>query len=287
MTYSFRSLTPTLQATADAAIEWFIKKWGLSTKQIAVEIAFDPDISFRPTFVVTTPDFHTLCIEVSESIYSNTLDSVVIHCRDKGLPVKLFVAVPKDVSDPQYGPKLKQAKRAGVGVLEVDHSSGTVIQQPIPLSLAGVRPIDLSAFPKKVRQNLQHAHQTFIDGEPAKACALVYDELESAFRKYAKKCEEKGLWPNSSNLKLDKAPWASIIVDVDKYLDRSKPITKKLTPALCARILGITTHRNESGHKPKSRKDLIKRDNTLRTRFENALDLFSEFLDAVRGARIF
>jgi len=34
-------------------------------------------------------------------------------------------------------------------------------------------------------------------------------------------------------------------------------------------------------------KDLIKRDKALRTRFESAVDLLGEFLDAVKGARIY
>ena len=88
MVYPYRSLSPSLHETADAAIGWFIKKWGLTKTHITVEAAFDPDIQFRPTFVAATSDFHILCVEVSESIYSNTLDSVVIHCREKGLPVK-------------------------------------------------------------------------------------------------------------------------------------------------------------------------------------------------------
>jgi hypothetical protein len=52
-------------------------------------------------------------------IYSNTLDSVVLDCLHKALPVKLVVAAPKG-KDPDYATKLKLAKRAGVGIFEVD-----------------------------------------------------------------------------------------------------------------------------------------------------------------------
>jgi hypothetical protein len=124
----------------------------------------------------------------------------------------------------------------------------------------------------------------FIDGEPAKACSIVYDELEGACRRYAKKCAEKGFW--NPNLNLDTGGWANVMSQMDRTLNRSNPFTKPLTPALCARIVGVTTHRNDTGHKPKKLKDLIKRDKELRTRFETAVDLLDEFLNAVKSARV-
>lgn len=286
MTYAYRILSPGLHDTANAAISWFIVKWGLRRSRIDVEAPFDPDISFRPTFVVQLDDGHLLCIDVSPHIYSPTLDSVALAALRKGLPVKLYVAVPKDVTDPDYPRKLKQAKLAGVGVIEVDHQSGTIINTAVSLSLVGLRPLRLEDFPSKYRQALQHADQTFRDGEPSKACALVYDELEGCFRRFAKKCVAKKLWKNKNGLNLDVDPWARILDDIDKSLDRSDPVTRNVKPALVARIKGTTTHRNDSGHRPKNLRDLIKRDQALRTRFEGGVDLFFEFVDATRAWRL-
>ena len=286
MNWPYRILAPSLHDTADAAIGWFSQNWGLKKSSIEVEAEINSDINFRPTFVARATDFHILCIEVSENIYTNTLDSVVLDCREKGLPVQLFVAVPKDVSDSQYSVKLKAAKRAGVGILEVNQSSGTIVQQALSLSLAGVRPIQLPEFPARYRQSLQHAHQTFRDGEPAKACSLVYDELEHGCRTFAQKSSAKRLWTKPAGLNLTTAPWANIMTGIDSTLVRTNPAVRDVSRALVARIVGVTTHRNESGHKPRNLKELIKRDQALRTRFEGAVDLLKEFLEATKAFRI-
>jgi hypothetical protein len=286
MMYPYRILPPGLHETADAAINWFFNEWGVKKARVQVEVAFDPDIRFRPTFVAQLDDGHLLCVEVSQSIYSNTLDSVALGCSQKGLPVMLFVAAPKDVKDPDYSIKLKDAKRAGVGVLEVDSRSGTVIQAALSLSVAGVRPIQTSVFPARYRQALQQAHQMFRDGDPSKACSLVYDELEASSRRFAEKCVKKALWNNPGKLKIESAPWANILTELNKGLDRSNNLAKPVTPALVARLIGVTTHRNESGHKPKTLKERISRDQALRTRFEGAVDLLKEFLDATSPLHI-
>lgn len=285
MSFEYRLLAPSLHATADAAIAWFINEWGIIKSRVEVETAFDSDINLRPTFVVPLGDGGLLCIEVSENIYSNTLDSVVLRCRDKGLPVLLVVAAPKDINDGEYSKKIKDAKRAGVGVLEVDSKSGQFVQNPLSLSLTGVRPLQLSDFPARYRQSLQNAHQMFRDGQPSKACSLVYDELEAVCRAFAKKCSQKKLW-QKGRLNLDKSPWATIMTSINQSLDRKNPLTKKLSTSLVARVIGITGHRNESGHKPTNLKDRTKRDQELRTRFESSVDLLREFLETTKGFRL-
>jgi hypothetical protein len=214
------------------------------------------------------------------------LDSVALDCWQKGLPVKIVVVTPKNLRDPNYSKKLKDAKRAGVGIFEIDRTSSIAVQQPLSLSLVGVRPIDPTEFPAHYRHNLQHAHQIFRDGEPNKACSLIYDELENACRRFAAKCFAKKMWGNPSALDIEKTPWATLMGNIDQYLDRKNPVTKNVSHALISRIVGTTSHRNDSGHKPKNTKDLIKRDRELRTRFEAAIDLLKDFLDAAKGLRI-
>jgi hypothetical protein len=281
MTFTYRILAPGLHDTANSAIGWFIQQWGLKKSKISVEMAFHAEVNYRPTFVVPLDDGHIFCLDVSASIYSNTLDSVVLDCLHKALPVKLVVAAPKG-KDPDYASKLKSAKRAGVGILEVDGKTGVIIQVPVPLSLAGLRPFRAETFPKRYRQPLQHADQMFRDGEPSKACSLIYDELEAACRNLAKKCANKGLW-NPGRLKLDTDAWATIMNSLDNGLDRSNPTAKKFTSSLLARIIGVTAHRNDSGHKPKNLNQRMKRDQELRTRFEGGVDLLREVLEAAKG----
>ena len=286
MAFSYTILASPLYGTANAAIKWFMDNWGISKGAIKVEQPIHSEVELRPTFSARTKDQHLLCIEVSESVYANHLDACVVSCVHHGLPVLLFVAVAKGIKDPNYPQNLKAAKRAGVGVIEVDDGSGLIIQKPVSLSLTAVRPIDVAQFPKKYRQSLSNAEQSFRDGAPEKACLSVYEEIESLFRRIAKKTADKKWWPNAGKLKIDKAPWANLIKDWDKDLNRRGFPCPDLNAALSARILGITTYRNESGHKPKDEKALIKRDRQLRTRFENAADLFRELVDASKPLKL-
>jgi hypothetical protein len=59
-----------------------------------------------------------------------------------------------------------------------------------------------------------------------------------------------------------------------------------LTTAFLAKIHGVTPHRNESGHKPRSEAELKKRDRELRTRFEAAVDLLRDLIVAVKPLRV-
>jgi hypothetical protein len=253
-------LAPPLHATADAAIGWFCDQWGLQKHSVKIEEPINPDVSLRPTFSVPTRDFHTLCVEVSDSVYPNFLDAFVLSCRDKGMPVKLYVAVQKGGQESEYSQKLKAAKRAGVGILEVGEHSCTVIQNALSLSLTGVRSVDVMLFPKRFRHKLVDAEQTFRDGSPAKACALVYEELEDLFRKFALKAFSKKWWTNKQGFEVKKDSWASIVTDIDRCLDRGACACPALTPAFMSRIHGVTPFRNDVGHKPGNSKLLIKRD---------------------------
>jgi len=284
VTSAFQILPVTLHDSANATIEWFVQNWGIRRNSILVEQAFHSDVEFRPTFFAKTNDGHLLCVEVSESIYSNTLDSVVLDCREKGLPVKLIVAVPKDTDDPEYAKKLRTAKRAGVGIFH--QASGQIIQQPLSLSLAGLRPTDVLQFPTKYRQSLQTAHQTFRDGNPNKACSDVYDELEALCRRFAKKCVAKNYWTNTRNIDLDNGAWTTLMRDIERNLKRSDADIRKVTPTLLSRVVGVTPHRNDSGHLPRNLAERVRRDQALRTRFESAVDLLKDLVEATSALRI-
>jgi hypothetical protein len=260
--------------------------WGISKGAVAVEQPIHSDVEIRPTFSAQTGDFHLLCIEVSGTAYANHLDACVVSCIRHGLAVKLYVAMPKGLKDPNFEQNIRAAKRAGVGLIEIDGASGTIIQNAQSLSVNMVRPIQVIQFPKKYRHNLMHAEQTFRDGTPEKACALIYDEIESLFRKVATKTHSKGWWANSNGWNIDTFAWARVIDDWSRHLDRGNCPCPSFTPAFAARLHGITTYRNESGHKPKDYKALIKRDQQLRTRFENAVDLFKELVEASKPLKV-
>ena len=283
---TYTILAPPLHAVADTAIEWFCSQWGLPKNSVRVEQPIDPEFNLRPTFSVPTPDSHTLCVEVSDSVYPNYLDAFVLSCRDRGMPVKLYVAVQKGAQESDYSQNLKAAKRAGVGILEVSDNACTVMQTALSLSLTGVRAVDVTSFPKKFRHKLVDAEQTFRNGSPAEACTIVYGELEDLFRRFAQKSVSKGWWANKSKFNIQKDSWAQIVTNLERCLDRASCGCPALTPAFMARIHGVTPFRNDVGHKPAKAKLLIKRDKELRTRFESAVDLFHDFVDATKRHRL-
>src|SRR4029077_1696050 len=119
--------------------------------------------------------------------FTISMDRFVPDCSRLFLPVRMFVAVPSGSKDPDYHRDLNRAREWGIGVLEVDGNNVRVIQEPLSLSLAGLRRIHKQKYPAKYRFDLSQAEVTFKQGNPAKGCADVYEEIEALTRRIAKK----------------------------------------------------------------------------------------------------
>jgi hypothetical protein len=285
MTYNF--LQPHLHATADAAMSFLRKQYGIT--QFRTEEGIVQDIGFSTTLYGVTTDFYYLCVEVSETAYSQPLDAFVLDCKNRILPVRLYVAMPKGTNDKDFKANLKRARNNGVGIIEVDADGGTVIQEALSLSLTGVRRIDPTEFPSKYRMPIGQAQSTFFNGDPAKGCSHLYDEIEGLCRSIGKKLDKNAMWQGkkkATGIDFDKDPWASVVQYTMKRIDRSAAKCPDLDNGLFNRILGITPHRNETGHKPTNQKSLIARDRQLRTRFEHATDILSDLINASRSLRV-
>lgn len=281
---TYKSLSESLRPTADAARDFFKRDWGVHS--FRVEEPIDANISYCPTLSATTRDQYVLCIEVSGSAYHSGLDQLVIDCRNYGMPAKVFVAIPKESGDPQYRQNVRRATACGVGLVEISGTKGRIIHNALSLSLTGCRPIDKTQYPAKYRGALSDAEHTFREGDPAKACAAIYDEIEALCRRVAKRTLKKGCWTKSVSsgavikMNLDKAAWQNVVQAIAKHCDARKCGCPKLDDTLCARVLGIVPYRNEVGHKPKSVTELLKRDAKLRTRFESGADILFELISA-------
>jgi hypothetical protein len=280
---TYRILPPHLQAHAEMAKKYFKSK---GVTKFAIEAAVSSDGTYRHTLTASTTDGHFICVEVSENAYFDTLDAMVLEYRNRKLPVKLYVAIPKGTTNSNLQKQLRQARRNGVGVLEVDGRSAELIHEALSQSLADLRQIDLNSIPAKYRSNLSQAMDTFHNGNPVKGCAMIYDEIEDLSRKIATKTQKKGFWKNIPKLKLDKDPWANVLEALMNELNYSACGCPKLKKPLLARVLGVTGHRNQTGHKVKNRAELIKRDKELRTRFETAEDLLFDLVEASRPLKV-
>lgn len=285
---TYRILSRSLHGTADAAIAYLHNQWGIATRSVKIETVIHPDFNYRPTISVATKDYHTLCVDVSETAYSNALDAFVQECVAKNLPARVYVATPKDLQDSQFSYKIKRAKENGVGLIEVDENGGTLIQDAIPLSLAKVRPIEPKQFPPKYREALAKAENTFRCASPDKGCAMLFDEMEALFRQVAIKLNEKKLWMSKKKISFDyeNGPWASLVELVQKNVDRNRSKCPELKAAFLSRVHGLTSYRNDSGHKPGNQAALIKRDRELRTRFETATDTLLDLINHTKPLHV-
>ncbi len=284
---NYRVLPEQLRSVADAAADFFRKERGVPGFRVEEEVT--ATLGYRPTLYTITRDHHYLCVDVHEGPYSPGLDSVVLACMQQCLPVILYVAFPSSPDIANFKASLDRARRNGVGIVEIGSAGSQVILEALPLSLAGVRPIEKQRFPAKYRDALAQAEATFRNGSSAKGCSILYDEIENLTRAIAKKTKAKGLWrilkpgvkPPKTNL--DKGPWEKVLDTLLQHLDWTKcPYLKDILK----RVLGITPHRNEAGHKPKNVAALIKRERELRTRFENAADILFDLITASRPLHV-
>jgi len=188
---NFRHLPEPLRPSADAVVDYFEAERGIrhfvEEEEIHAQVA-------RPSLHATANDHHFWCVEFSETTpYPLTLDRFVLDCMRHGLPVRLFVALPSGSTSPDYHRDLNRAIDYGVGVMEVTDNTVHVTNEPLSLSLAGVRRIEKRNFPARYRLALTRAENTFRQGNPVKGCSEIYDELEALTRRIAKKRKPKGI----------------------------------------------------------------------------------------------
>jgi hypothetical protein len=269
----FRALSDSLHDTAKGAARYFSDERGL--KNIVVETALDAFPGYAFTLSGTTADYRDICLEVSEAPYPSILENVVLDCKSSSVPIVLYSVFPERQSSPvNYKERVDRARLHGVGIVEITSKGARLIHEAVPLHLHGAR-LDFGRFPKRLRPILTEADNVFRAGSPAKACAVIYDEIEAVSRGLAERTHLKGLWKAPpTNTRFRTQPWAGLMDEWSHQFDYRR--SRALSRPLIARILGVTEHRNESGHKPSNRATRVKRDQELRTRFEAAADLLLE-----------
>jgi len=286
---NYRVLPENLVSTADIVYNYLTKVIGLS--KVQVESSIDVEIDYRPTFYAITRDYHIYCVDVSENIYNPTRWNFISDCEHNIRSVKFYIALPS-LEFTGFSSELKKAKDAGIGIFEVSTQKNHChpISSALPLSLCGLRKFDKAIFPKRYKETLVNAEETYRNGEPNQACSMIYGEIELLTRKTAYRAHKKGDFnqpiANPETL-LGKMSWASVLKQLSTSLKRSGSSKyATLTDDMIARTQGITGHRNQSNHKPNSLKTRMQRDSQLRTRMETAVDLLLELANATKSLRI-
>lgn len=280
----YRVLAEPLQPTAEAAISYFKNHHG--AKAVSIEEEIDPVIQFRPTFHGMLPDKHLLCAEVSEVPMPPGIHDFILQARNESLPARFWVVLPKGVVRSVDTAVLKFFKDNGVGLLEIDAASANIlVSPPLSMSLTGLRQFKVTEFPAKYRDDIRRGIETFRNGNPAKACADIYDIIEAITRRILAKAikVQPGL---TCKLDPEKDSWAAVLEFLRNRLDRKSLNCPQLTVQLFNRLIGMTEFRNESGHKPRTLDQLRNRDRQLRTRFEAACDELHAVIKASGPLRI-
>lgn len=285
MNYKF--LSESLHSVAETAAAYFRDQQGV--RHIEAEVEVEADILYKPTLQGKTQDHYSLCVDVTDAGFSTTLESFVLTCGNRGLPVKCVVAVPEGVADDVFRAIQRKTLEYGVGLLEVGKTCKPV-HGAMPFTLFGYRRPDPKRFPAKYRQALVEADNLLRGGDPAKACSKVYDELESLSRRIAEKINTKQLWrplhqgEKRPRISIKKGAWKTVMDRLVLHLDYTKvqQSSPLLTSALIGKVAGIVPHRNDTGHKPGTKAALLARDRELRTRFEHAVDTLEELVRATK-----
>lgn len=292
---TFKILADDLHQTGELAIKYF--KQTLGAKKIKVETAVECRVKLplQPTFIGELNNGNILCVEVSNRVYSNTLDSFVVECSNAGLPVKLYIVVPHAKKDRDLAGNLKKAKSRGVGVVEIAaDGADTTYSNALSLSLFGLRRFNVPSFPSAKREIISQAELTFLNGDPVKGCQSLFEELEAHTRAFAIRSENEGWWrqPHTGEKRLTKFlakdPWAKVLHDLSTFLDFKKSRVKcpGVTSALIAKATGSTDLRNLTSHKPSTTKEVIDRDRKLRTWFETTGDVLQSWYAATTPLKL-
>lgn len=289
---SFLALAPQLHPTALAAKKYFSEEYG--AKNFAIEEAIADQLSLRPTLTGHLSHGYLLCIDVSASAYSNSLDTFVVECVQGGFPIKFYVAIPSAKEDKDFASNLKKAKQRGVGIVEIANNHKHRFLSAVSLSLFGLRPATINDYPKAKRETIVQARETFLSGNPVKGCQAMYEELEVITRAFAIRARDEGWWKTQkpgepkAPKKLDTDPWATVLKSLERLLDYNACRKKcpQMRDVLIVSARGVTDPRNLTSHKPSSLKKLIERDTRLRTWFETAQDLLKDWYKAVRPLKI-
>jgi len=189
---SFRSLAEGLRDPATQVITFLRQQRGHSKVWVEEELVRGLP---KPTLRAHTTEKEIVCVEFSETeCYPWGLARLAEDFKSAELPVKLYIALPSTAQNVTFPAEFGRARRQGIGVMLVE-PAGTVniLNEPISLLLTQLRRIDMTAYPKPLRERLSQAQNTFLAGNPPKGCSDLYDLLEEITRKIVVAARRRGL----------------------------------------------------------------------------------------------
>lgn len=284
----YQLLGQDLHETADKAKRYFKDNYG--AKSFKCEEQVTSDLQLRPTWIGHQGDGYILAINVQPNPFSPTLHEFIAKCAQIALPLKLWVAVPRRPANATFNQDLRNAHEMGVGVIDFsDNGEAHVFHRPVPVSLFALKRIDPKTIPSKLRPSIRSGEDTFLDGDPGQGCQTICQELEDLTRKAASTFHQRGCYLNNWAPKkpqeyFETGSWGVLLQDFENNLDAKS--ASKICPDFDADLIvkarGYRDWRNSVSHKPKTLKELIKRDSKLRTMFEATRNLLIDWAIATK-----
>ncbi len=261
-------LSSELHGIADEVQAYLRNNMGI--RKINVESPI-PNVEISPTLNGKSSNGYLVWVEVSESTYPSTLDSLISDSFTNDLPVKIYVANPASDTKKINQKEVRRLSKKGIGYLIVSSDGVEVIREALELSLfLPEAPIKL--IPRRHRPAINEAWNTYRNGNPVKGVVGVCDEIEDRIRKIAKKAKKCGAIPLSCRVNLDKGSLENVIDQLKKH----SIFTKKLS----GKCYALTDIRNDSSHPPKNYEKRKIRHKKLKTNFNWSIDLLKELHEA-------
>jgi hypothetical protein len=289
----FSLLGQDLHETAEQAKRFFSESYGAT--RFRCEEPISSDLPLRPTWQAKMKNGYMLCINVQPSPFSESLYEFVTRGAQKGMPIKLWVAVAAGAAKESFSSDLKKAHEAGIGVVQIEaDGSAHECHRAVPLSLFGLKRTKLATIPAARREEVKSAEDAYLDGHPEKGCQAICQELEAITRKFAEAIYGKGWWitpagstPHRSRFfQIDS--WATMLEEMERRTDYRlmKAKAPKFTKNLILTARAYTDWRNTVSHKPRTLSELQARDEKLRTMFEATRDSLLGWYEAAKPLRL-
>ena len=264
----FELLDNELFDTASLAKAKIAQRYAL--KKCEIEKSFSPHISFVPTLHWKT-NTHLILCEVSNRPFPITIKEVFADISVKGMPVKIFVAYPKNAMTDikEYHNDILKAKEYGIGLLSIDDSKIATVEYPgisIPLHLSK---LDISKYIKIIRPSVEEAFESYmIDGKPDVGLQKLGQLIENIVLNIAKQAKKKGKFTNSA-------------FNPPKFIAQSSLLDKMITEKVIdIGILGncksFAKERNSVSHKPSTSKEVKTIEEKLKSNFLFGLKILEE-----------
>lgn len=264
----YKILPTHLHTIADAA-EMLIKvKYNLGNPLI--EMPIDPSISWSPTLHWKTKIGYIAC-EVHETPWPVSIRTAFADGSTTDLPLKIIVAHPNSSLRTQsdFIKDSSEAKRLGCGLLTVNDDNTGQFQHlgiEIPLYLPTPK---FSTFNKKLRAEVQHAYELYINGDPSHGVQEMGQLIENIIVHLADQAKKKGTLTSGGFTSPNVFYSQGNLID-DLMRDRV------IDNAILGKCRGFVEDRNGSSHKPKSIKQAIERNRKLKNAMSAGLLILEE-----------